>query len=315
MKKHNIRDCLAIIGDIDFEGCDDIAEEFSRIKKAYYKNVLQSHPDKGGDAAVFREVQTAFEVLRELYNTHNISSFASQQQQTADNYDTVFQDFGQMPTPSWEYYYTAAAEDVPLYRVENAKSGRSRCKQKGKAKKCPDEGTAGAIIPQGAIRVGSLHEDTGSYTRWNHLECWRVPSKIWLGLPDPQECQDAAQFENALLRMNQVLFCGMDTLNKEDTQTLLAHIMDKENWARLVRRKPKKEGPGDVVEQQKAEDQQVVPKGYHRDLKGTCRMILFVYRVHVFFLYWFAIYSPISLSFFVDSSLCAAPTGKRWSRS
>ena len=34
--------------------------------------------------------------------------------------------------------------------------------------------------------------------RWNHLACWRVPSKVWLGLPD---ADDAARVEAALLSM------------------------------------------------------------------------------------------------------------------
>ena len=35
--------------------------------------------------------------------------------------------------PSWEFYAEAAEEVVPMYRVERAKSGRSRCQAKGSA--------------------------------------------------------------------------------------------------------------------------------------------------------------------------------------
>lgn len=37
-----------------------------------------------------------------------------------------------------------------------------------------------------------------------NTECWRVPEKVWKGLPDPDVCDDAALFEAALLGMNQV---------------------------------------------------------------------------------------------------------------
>ena len=36
---------------------------------------------------------------------------------------------------------------------------------------------------------------------WSHLACWRVPSKVWLGLTD---IEDPEKFEAALLSMNEV---------------------------------------------------------------------------------------------------------------
>ena len=44
-----------------------------------------------------------------------------------------------MDMPSWEFYAEAAAEAVPLYRVERAKSGRSLCKAQGSARHCGAE--------------------------------------------------------------------------------------------------------------------------------------------------------------------------------
>ncbi len=38
----------------------------SEIKKAYFKKVLQVHPDKGGSNDEFRMVQQAYEVLRDI---------------------------------------------------------------------------------------------------------------------------------------------------------------------------------------------------------------------------------------------------------
>jgi len=47
-----ISQCLATIEipEADLAQCSDLLEEFTLIKKAYFKNVLKSHPDKGGDA-------------------------------------------------------------------------------------------------------------------------------------------------------------------------------------------------------------------------------------------------------------------------
>ena len=49
-----------------------------------------------------------------------------------------------------------------------------------------------------------------------HLECWRVPSKIWLGLAEC--CGDESQCEAALLGMNQVHAHASERDRKEERQ-------------------------------------------------------------------------------------------------
>ena len=66
-----IRLCLAALGVTSaevFTGCVDAAEEFGCVKKLYFKLALSAHPDKGGDPARFREVQEAWEALRQLFD-------------------------------------------------------------------------------------------------------------------------------------------------------------------------------------------------------------------------------------------------------
>jgi len=68
---------------------------------------------------------------------------------------------------SYEYYEAAAEEEVPGYRVELARSGRSKCA------KCD------GYIEKGSLRVGSRDKFAGTYGMWNHLGgCWRVPVKV-----------------------------------------------------------------------------------------------------------------------------------------
>ena len=43
-----------------FAACGNIVDEFKVVKKAYFKRVLATHPDKGGDAAEFRAAQRFF---------------------------------------------------------------------------------------------------------------------------------------------------------------------------------------------------------------------------------------------------------------
>lgn len=129
--------------------------------------------------------------------------------------------------PMYAFFEEAAAEPVPSYRVELAKSGVSKCMAKGGAIKHRCE-----IIPKASIRIGHIDPLSGTYTKFVHLECWRVPSKIWLGVLhlDPF---DAAAYEEALMQMNELLFCGLEELPHADRRLVVAHIMDRQNWTRM----------------------------------------------------------------------------------
>jgi len=138
---------------------------------------------------------------------------------------------------------------------ELAKSGRSKCS------------VSGAFITKGDIRIGSIIKEAGSYGRWVQLASWcslpffsfvpasgsipvtilfshcfkwlahrRVPKKIWLGLPEPDVCNDPRHFEEALRGMSQVLISGLDEIFNlaEERKTLFVrHVMKKTNWADL----------------------------------------------------------------------------------
>ncbi|CAM9650572.1 unnamed protein product, partial [Ectocarpus fasciculatus] len=193
----SVRRCLAKIG-IDPAGpdltrCASLMEEFTAIKKAYFKKILVVHPDKGGDAAEFRDVNSSWELIRKLYEDRKVSSFVTAAESTTqDRYDYDYSNGGggsggaaRSASPStthmpWQYYYDAAEAEVPPYKVELARSGRSKCTQRTmSARRCFDEGP---LIGKGEIRIGSLDAQSGSYGRWVHLKCWRVPSRIWMGL-------------------------------------------------------------------------------------------------------------------------------------
>ena len=130
---------------------------------------------------------------------------------------------------SWEFYAEAAEEAVPAYKVELAKSGRSECVKKPTAAACKHGGDP--VIAKGEIRCGSMDMEAGSYGRWHHLRCWRVPASIWLGLPG-EDCRDPAKFEAAIQAMQQLAFCGFTELSPEDRAQVVSHLMDRENYAR-----------------------------------------------------------------------------------
>jgi hypothetical protein len=236
----NVGECLKrIFGDeceCNFEDAANVHEEWSLIKEVYHSRILTAHPDKGGDANTFRIIRSAFVTLRDLYPEIGTFSGEVHAQTTNEAYDAFFEEANASEVPPWEFFAAAAETPVPTYRVEHAKSGRSTCKAKGKHKKCEDE-----AIAKGQLRCGSMDEIAGDYTRWRHLVCWRVPMKIWLGLPDPDTCQDLAKFAPALLQMDEVVLSGFKALPTEDQTIFVQYTMDKGNWARAT--KPKGEGP------------------------------------------------------------------------
>eukprot|EP00930_Biecheleria_cincta_P023597 TRINITY_DN17028_c0_g3_i1.p1 TRINITY_DN17028_c0_g3~~TRINITY_DN17028_c0_g3_i1.p1 ORF type:complete len:432 (+),score=85.61 TRINITY_DN17028_c0_g3_i1:29-1297(+) len=224
-----VKDCLTAIGisPSALSGAGRLSEEWAQIKKSYFKKVLASHPDKGGDAAVFRDVQNSFEVLRKIFEAGDVKSFATAgEQSTSEMYKGTKEDFKSASTPSWEYYAEAAKEIYATYRLELAKSGRSRCMAQGGKKACTEDPP---FIEKGCVRIGFM-QTTGSYGRWVHLQCWRIPSKIWLGLPNPEKVRDGKKFEKALLRMNEVSLSGVGELTAAQRKQVVRYAMDKTHW-------------------------------------------------------------------------------------
>ena len=231
-----------------FADCLTLDDEFKIVKKAYHKKILVVHPDKGGSAEECRLVYASFDVLRIEFEKKNMSTFASAKTDkqsfpstTSAEYNNIYKTF--VPR-SWEFYSEAAEERDPPYRVELARSGRSscvKCTEKNKRAVKKGEPTILCTIDQGAVRFGSIDPESGTYTRWIHLDCWRVPMKIWKGVPDPDKCKDVNQFISAIGSMNEVLICGFNELSLEDKLSIVAKVMSKENWARET--KPKNIDP------------------------------------------------------------------------
>jgi len=228
--------------------------------QAYFKKVLATHPDKGGDAAEFRALQAAFEVLRSMVDKGKVTSFtASRKQSTQKAYNKSFEGFEDMPTPSWDFYAAAADEPIPAYRIERARSGRSSCQARGIAKACSSE-----VIEDGEVRIGWINPQSGGYGRWVHLRCWRVPSTIWLGLPNPDADHDHGRCAAALRGMNEVMLSGFSELPPVDQQAVIDHVMDKSNRAKLTKRPRKPPGHEQLTEIAQHGPQAIVPQGYQR---------------------------------------------------
>ena len=134
--------------------------------------------------------------------------------------------------PSWDFYAEAAEEAVPMYRVERAKSARSHCQAKGSAQ--ASQCSRDDLISKDELRVGWLNSESGTYGGWVHLGCWRVPNRVWLGLPDPIKCSDVGAFQSALRGMGSVLLSGLAELSGSEMRKLAHVCLNRANWARRV---------------------------------------------------------------------------------
>ncbi|KAJ3236984.1 hypothetical protein HDU81_010128 [Chytriomyces hyalinus] len=237
-------DCMRQLGVIaaDLDSCDNVDSEWNIVKSKYFKLVLRVHPDKGGDAATFRLVNNAFNRLRELYEARAIASFAqllSPKSKPTPRTSTKPQS-NTHSTPfafSFSFYAEAAEEDVPLYKCEPARSSRSRCircanssRRRSSKSQPKTQIKLNPLIPKGSLRVGTLNPESGTYSNWSHISCWRVPFKVWNGLP--ANSTNPADFEAALATMNEILLCGFCDLTPDEKAQLVDHVMDKSSWAR-----------------------------------------------------------------------------------
>jgi len=78
----------------------------------------------------FWRERPSLQVLRDLKDKNSIQSFIGSASaaygSTGSSFDSNFSRFSTGPIPSWEFYSEAAEEAVPIYKVELAKSGRSK---------------------------------------------------------------------------------------------------------------------------------------------------------------------------------------------
>jgi hypothetical protein len=126
------------------------------------------------------------------------------------------------------------------YRVETAKTGRSTCIQ------CK------APIHSNALRLGSLDERSGTYGRWAHIFCCKVPSIIHAPLLDtssnaffnalmrPASSEialdpagdDPLKINRALRAMATTVLAGTDALSEDEIEQLACALVDKSRWAK-----------------------------------------------------------------------------------
>jgi hypothetical protein len=159
----NIYECLCTLGVTadTFANDTSLDEEFNSIKRLYFKLAITQHPDKGGDAEAFQQTHDAWECIRTLHASDGVpaAGFKHYLAPAGRSERGTKRKKSDGRVPSWEWFAEAAADDIPAYRVEPARSGRSKCKKplpKPKAKKAKKAGKKGAEVEEEPVAAAEV---------------------------------------------------------------------------------------------------------------------------------------------------------------
>lgn len=183
----------------------------SEARQAWIRLSLKHHPDRGGDAALFREVHAAFETIRKRPAAR----------------------------PAWADLKTEEDAGVPSYSVIVAKTGRGKCSKSGE------------LIPEGALKCGSWVKELGQYGRWRALANWTLPYIIWANVEagDPANQEDLNRALASLEMMADVCLKDSSLLSPEQREALARHLLTGPRAKRTAQPEaPKLTGEADAAD-------------------------------------------------------------------
>ena len=79
-------------------------------------------------------------------------------------------------------------------------------------------------------------EDYGNYSRWNHLNCWRIPERIWSALSDENNADTVL---SELLEMDELVLKGLNVFGHSDQVNIIECVRDSTKWASYSKKKQK----------------------------------------------------------------------------
>lgn len=164
----------------------------AEIKQAYRKKARKTHPDKGGDPEMFKEIHKAYETLSDKQKRHNYDQFGnSEKPQGIDifggaNFDGLFngfgnifngKNFGPVKTPTTLYECHVSLEDLCARKLIKLKMTRDReckcCKESITCSQCCGRGRIIKIQQLGygrCLQLDSMCPDCNGQGK-KHIEC------------------------------------------------------------------------------------------------------------------------------------------------
>jgi DnaJ family protein A protein 2 len=127
----------------------------TEIKQAYRKKAMTSHPDKGGDAEIFKNINLAYETLsdpekRKQYDNKDNFNFANNINHmfNMNSMFNIFNPFKTKISPEIVIIYSATLEDLCKRKIEKLKVQRNiqcECLKNSEIKVCPECNGTGMI--------------------------------------------------------------------------------------------------------------------------------------------------------------------------
>ena len=197
-------------------------EQIDTIKKKFRELARTHHPDKGGDAQVFTEIDDAFRTLLDRLAIDLL-----------DRFDEPLERPASTERPSWQDFASLSSVVPPTTKYELAPTSKSRC------------ASTNELIPKGAVRVGSLMPASGTYSNHRLLEASRVPAAIWKGLTvsvangiEPT-VEDLKSTIETLEELEGDAHIGFAALPDDAKRLVAAHVVQSAHHAKEQIMKPK----------------------------------------------------------------------------
>ena len=241
-----------ILGVDVFDSTVPREKHFELIKKAYRKQILHHHPDKGGDIEQFRLIQSAYEYLRDVVYVES-SSFSSSSSSSStsqdninirrSNFDATYNDVCERDIPSWMYYKEADTEHVPKYEFQYALSNQSMCV------------VSRTTIKKGQLRVGKVSKKYGTYGKFTLLSHFSWEWIVSLLENFKIQRKTEKKLLECLSYMEGTYIKGFTSLREKDKKSVVRSLMTfMKSYKGKVKRKRSDESQS-VVKKTKSSDE------------------------------------------------------------
>lgn len=203
---------------VDSKDSDPIAA----ARKQYLVLARSHHPDKGGDPAVFLQIQEAWEVVSSSPSGVQAAPSKVDADQMASRLADALEIFRKMVET--DLGTSGVASPPPPYCIEPA-IRKTTCKT--------DPSTP---IQPGELRFGSYDQVSSGYGRWSGL-CTglKVPSRVHIRIdalgPNPSLEQVCA-----VLRASRDVIKGIGAVSHEELERFAKLCLVRENWAKTTKK-------------------------------------------------------------------------------
>ena len=202
---------------VDSKDSDPIAA----ARKHYLSLARSHHPDKGGDPAVFLQIQEAWELVSSSSPSVQVESSKVDASAMASRLAEALERFRKMVAN--DLGSAGLTSPPPPYCIEPA-IRKTTCKT--------DPSTP---IQPGELRFGHLDTISSSYGRWSGLRAGlKVPSRVHIRV-DALGIDPTLEQVCAVLRASRDVVKGIGAVSHEELECFAKLCLVRENWAKTTK--------------------------------------------------------------------------------